>query len=472
MFRSLWSRLFISHALVAILALLAAAASLAYLLQGYERQLTLTRLADIAVPLYLNVRNLHDLGVPARDLVTNLQSQAEELGVRILLVNEQGTVIQDTSPQGTLVGERMALPHEKLSADRSQMYTGQFRASGNQSFLFVALPILDRQRTAPVMNTTLVVAQPDRPVGAALAELSQQLQLAGLIALGAALLFALALSRSLARPLSRLTHASTEMARGRYEQKVPVEGPDEIRRLATSFNRMAAEVARSRRVLREFVANVSHELRTPLTAINGFVVALQDGTITESDQQRQALATISGETRRLHRLVAQLLDLSRIESGQIPLAWGAVDLAQVLNDSLEIFASRADEASLQLRGDVPATLPIEGDADRLEQVFNNLIDNAIKNTPAGGLITVRARQDANLAVVDIADSGTGIPAEDLDRVFERFYQVSKSRSGVGSGLGLSIVREIVRAHGGSISLESEVGAGSTFSVALPLKQAA
>lgn len=470
--RSLGSRLFLSYALVVLLALFTAALSLVYLLQGYDRRLALTRLADVAVPLNVYVRNLRELGVTSQDLITYVQAQADQLEVRILLVNRQGMIIHDTTTPDELVGDHLILPIEQLSADRRQMYSGHFRSADGRSWILVALPLIERPRSAPVDAAILVVAQPDRPFGAAFVELLQQLILALLVALGAAIVFAFAVSRSLARPLSQITRASSEMALGRYEQRVPVEGPEELERLATSFNRMAAEVDRSRRVLREFVANVSHELRTPLTAINGFVVALQDGTVSDPEEQLHALITVDAETRRLQRLVAQLLDLSRIESGQLPLAWQPVDLSAVLSDCIEIFALRADETSIEIRAELPPSLIVQGDPDRLEQVFNNLIDNALKYTPAGGRVIVRATPDTTTARVDVIDTGRGIPAEDQDRVFDRFFRVDKSRSGNSSGLGLAIVREIVRAHGGSIALESTVDRGSRFSVTLPIARAA
>ena len=472
MFRSLGTRLFASYALVVLLSLFAAALSLIYLLQGYERRLAHTRLSDVAVPLNVYVHYLRDMGMTSRELITYLQGQGDQLDVRIFVVNQQGVIVHDTNKADSLVGDHLALPIDQLSSERQRIYNGVYRSADGRDWIFAAIPFFERQRTSQVEPMTIVVAQPDRPFGAAIAELLHRLVVAGLIALSAAMILAFWISRSLAGPLSRLTQASAEMAQGRYDQQVPVEGPEELARLAASFNRMAAEVGRSRRVLREFVANVSHELRTPLTAVAGFVEALQDGTVTDPAGQRQALATVGAETRRLQRLVAQLLDLSRIEAGQILLAWQPVDLATLLNDSVEIFALRADEASIRLRAEIAAPVTIEGDPDRLEQVFNNLIDNALKYTPPGGDVVVRARRDAQTAIVEVTDTGTGIPATDLDRIFERFYRVEKSRSGAGSGLGLAIVQEIVRSHGGQIGVESQEGRGSTFSVRLPLKRAA
>jgi signal transduction histidine kinase len=214
-------------------------------------------------------------------------------------------------------------------------------------------------------------------------------------------------ARSLYRPIARLTVATEAMARGQYDQQVPVEGPAELAGLARSFNRMADEVRASRQTTQEFVANVSHELRTPLTSIRGFVEALSDGTVSDEGGRRRSLAVIDAELRRLQRLVAGLLDLSRIESGQASLRREPVELAAVLRQCAEIVAPRAEEAGIALVVEAPADIPpVLGDADRLEQVVANLLDNALRYTPAGG--RVRAGRAGEQVRITVADTGAGI----------------------------------------------------------------
>jgi two-component system phosphate regulon sensor histidine kinase PhoR len=243
--------------------------------------------------------------------------------------------------------------------------------------------------------------------------------------------------------------------------------------LARAFNRMAGEVHASRKTLQDFVANVSHELRTPLTAIRGFVEALRDGTITDEAGRQRSLAVIAGEERRLQRLVAGLLDLSRIESGQAALRREPVDLAALLRGCAEVVAHRAEEAGVTLDLALPTDLqPVTGDADRLEQVVANLLDNALRYTPAGGRITLAARMDSGTVAVSVADTGRGIPPEALPHLFERFYTADPARTGQGAGLGLAIAREIVHAHGGELTVVSTPGAGSIFTIHLPASTSA
>jgi signal transduction histidine kinase len=224
--------------------------------------------------------------------------------------------------------------------------------------------------------------------------------------------------------------------------------------------------------MQEFVANVSHELRTPLTSIRGFVEALRDGTIGDDAGRQRSLAVIDAELRRLQRLVADLLDLSRIESGQATLRREPVDLAAVLRHCAEVAAGRAEEADIELVVIAsPGVPPVTGDADRLEQVVRNLLDNALRYTAAGGRVELWLATVERKVHIVVTDTGAGIPEHALPRLFERFYTADPARAGRGTGLGLAIAREIALAHGGDIAVASTPGVGSTFTVVLPLGRA-
>jgi len=230
------------------------------------------------------------------------------------------------------------------------------------------------------------------------------------------------------------------------------------------------------------VANVSHELKTPLTSIQGFSQALLDGTAGDEQARGRAAAIIHEEAGRMRRLVDELLDLARLEAGQVILAREAVDVPDLLRACAARYASVADQAGIAVEVQMAESLPpVVGDPDRLGQVFGNLVDNAIKHSTGatgGGRVALNAQQQDSSVVCSVTDSGPGIPADDLPRVFERFYQVDKSRarrSGVsdssgqarGAGLGLAIAKEIVQAHGGRIAVESVEGLGTRFTVYLP-----
>jgi signal transduction histidine kinase len=303
-----------------------------------------------------------------------------------------------------------------------------------------------------------------------LGHLTSYLLFAGLGAFIISVFLAFLIARSIAKPLQSIAGAAEEIAGGNYDLKLPIATLDELRSLATSFSHMVQEVKASRQRERDFLANVSHELKTPLTSIQGFSQAILDGTAEEEAERKHAASIIIEEAGRMARLVEELLELARFDAGQIEIARREVNLADVLEECAKRFAFQAEEAGIELEMDVPALPPVLGDEDRLTQVFTNLLDNAIKHTPSGGKVKVIAKgvNQKNVKVA-VTDTGSGIPPEDLPRIFERFYQVDKSRAGSGVGLGLAIAKEIIEAHGGSISVESVVGLGTKFTVSLPTR---
>ncbi len=466
---TLRARLLASYLLVVLLSLVAAALALTYLLQSYRDQLTVAQLEEVTVPVSVQVRLWLRQGEAPEAIVAYLSEQTEGTPVRVLLLNRNGVVLYDTARGESLRGEQLDLP-AALMMDARRPQGGRFVPPGGRPMLFAIMPVttlLPRPDSSAVAY--LVVAQPEH-IGATIAELVPRLLAAAAVAFIAAALIALAVANSLYRPIRKLTEASESMSHGDYEQRVPVGGPRELADLARSFNRMAAEVQRSRQVLRDFVADVSHELKTPLTAIRGFVQAMSDGTAADEAGRQKALGIVDEEARRLQGLVAELLDLSRIEAGQVAMARLPVPLAELVQYCLEIFGLRAGEQGVSLLADVlPADLVVTGDADRLEQLLNNLLDNAIRHTPRDGQVKITARRTApGVVTLTVADSGPGIPASELSRLFERFY--TGRGDGSGTGLGLAIAREIARAHGGDIVAASAPGVGTAFTVTLPAGQ--
>jgi signal transduction histidine kinase len=267
---------------------------------------------------------------------------------------------------------------------------------------------------------------------------------AAVIALLISLLLAFWMSRSFYRPIQRFSKAAENIAHGHYDERVPVSGTQEIKRLAVSFNDMAARVKESQQQLRHFVADVSHQLKSPLTSIQGFAQAVLDGTASNEETRHKAMSIIADESKRMIRQVNELLELSRMQAGQVKLSREPVKLTNHLEVAREV----------------------SGDIDRLEDVFNNLLDNAIKNTPSQGEINITAREGPDHSVnVIIEDDGAGIPPEQIPYVFDRFQESSGLRSGFG--LGLAIAREIVLGHGGRIEVFSQPGEGARFTVILP-----
>lgn len=231
-----------------------------------------------------------------------------------------------------------------------------------------------------------------------------------------------------------------------------------------------SELRRLERVRRDFVANVSHEFKTPLTAIQGFAETLLGGALEDTQNSRRFLEIIREHAARLGRLTDDLMKLSLMEAGKLELEFRPVPVSEVIGSCVETARLRAGENALTLLVESsPHLPPVRGDARRLQEVLQNLLDNAVQYTPPGGRITVRAAQRDRQVVLSVSDTGVGIPRADQERIFERFYRVdaARSREVEGTGLGLSIAKHLVEAHGGQITVESEVGRGSTFSVFLP-----
>jgi signal transduction histidine kinase len=295
-----------------------------------------------------------------------------------------------------------------------------------------------------------------------------QFLLAGAIAAVIALVMARWLARGMTQPLRDMAEAARRMETGDYSTRVYTTSRDEVGQLAAAFNRMSRELETLETSRRDLVANVSHELKTPITAIRAHLENLLDG-VEEPDNE--TLQVMLAQSERLGRLVEQLLDLSKLESGDVPLRREQVALAplvaQVMSEIQVASADRDVEVSSALPDDLP---PIEADAERVHQVIFNLVDNAVRFTPEGGEVRIEAQRHNGAVEVRVADTGVGIPAEALPRLFERFYRVdaARARGDGGTGIGLAIARSVVEAHGGTIRAESEPGHGSTFSFDLPI----
>jgi heavy metal sensor kinase len=277
------------------------------------------------------------------------------------------------------------------------------------------------------------------------------------------------LARKALAPVEQLRRSTQEITADHLSRRLPVANPgDELGRLAQTINEMIGRLERSFAEVRRFTADASHELRTPLTAIRTEAEVALTRAAPTADQQ-QLLGSILEECERLTRLTDQLLTLSREDAGVAHFVREPVDLQALVRGVAETMRPLADARGLRLNVECGEGVEVCGDGARLRQVFFNLLDNAIKYTPTGGEIGVRTERRGRNVIVTVRDTGIGIPAEHLPRVFDRFYRVDKARSREqgGTGLGLSISQGIVAAHGGGISVESAVGKGATFTVILP-----
>jgi len=278
------------------------------------------------------------------------------------------------------------------------------------------------------------------------------------------------LARGMVSPLREMSLAARQMARGDYQRRVTATSRDEVGDLARAFNAMAAELAEVDRVRRDLVANVSHELRTPITALRAGLENLVDGV---APPDPQALRVMLGQVERLGRLVTQLLDLSKLESGAVPLNRQRFTVRPMLDQAVNEAKLHAPE-TVSLEVDADRALLADADPERVHQVVANLVENAVRHSPAGGTVRVRARREGGVVHIEVSDEGPGVPAGEEERIFERFYRAdaSRSRTGGGSGLGLAIARWIVDMHGGEIRAAAGNPTGCRMIVTLPTGAAA
>ncbi|MGN1090377.1 MAG: ATP-binding protein [Huintestinicola sp.] len=273
--------------------------------------------------------------------------------------------------------------------------------------------------------------------------------------------------KSIVLPVRQLGNTARRYARGDFSVRIPVKTDDEIGELCEIVNKMADELSQSEAMRNEFISGVSHELRTPLTAIKGWAETI--GSMPDdSETVTKGMRVITSETERLSQMVEELLDFSRMQNGKFTLTKQNVDILAELGDAVLIYTEKAKKEGIELVYTEPEELPVVyGDTNRLRQVFINVIDNAIKYSERGGLVTVTASLDSDKISIEVSDTGCGISPEDLPKVKTKFFRANHIKR--GSGIGLAVADEIITMHGGSLELFSEQGLGTSVVIELPLK---
>jgi signal transduction histidine kinase len=463
MFNSLRARLWLTYAIIILLILsILGLGLLIYVIRNpiIDRQ-AIQRL-DIALSFIQ--RQLNDRSLSLRQNQEYFNRLSESLSIRLLLFNPQRKLILDTETDESTIlwpenDQRTPLQGKINDLDgKTWLYVSWITPKGD--ILVLALP---RQGGIQLLRSSQLrhILQDD---------FLPAFFRAGLVAFALAIIFAAWMGSWITAPLKEIEAASEAVAAGEFRQ-IPLQGPDEVRTLAGSYNEMVNRVKITQQSQRDFVANVSHELKTPLTSIQGFSQAILDGTVDSKESLQKAAGIIKTESDRMYRLVVDLLDLAGLDAGTIVLDRRALDLNKILTGVVDQLIPQAAEARVHLSLDVEPMPTCIGDEDRLAQVFTNLVDNAIKHTPLEGIVRVKAWSERGIVRIQIMDSGEGIPEEHLFRIFERFYKIDKSRKKdgePGTGLGLTIAQQITKVHGGQIKVKSIVGEGSVFEVILPV----
>jgi signal transduction histidine kinase len=453
MFSSLRFRLWLTYFLVVGVVIFVAGATLAvYLVRNPavdRREVQRLRVVSNLILQRSQVFNMQPDLVATPRLEDAAQRADTLLGVRVAIFNSNGQLVVDSR-------SRSVAPLPGLNFFKTQRLRAipVFRDQNGLQWLYILSPVEGGNAllvAVPRLRLPLLTILRD--------EFLPPFLRASAVALVLSLLMAIVIARWISAPLQRLASAARSVSAGHFPV-IPLEGPGEVQEVARAFNEMGERVQASQRSQRDFVANVSHDLKTPLTSIQGFAQAILDGTASEPEASRQAAQVIFDEASRMHHMVIDLLDLARIDAGMLSFDRQPVALDKLLESVVQKFTPQAHQANvdlaLHLPGDnaVARDLIVTGDVDRLAQVFSNLVDNALKFTPAFGQIRVSLRPVDGWLETSVADGGPGIPAGEEQRIFERFYQVDKSRRGDrrrGVGLGLAIAREITQAHGGKIA---------------------
>lgn len=452
--RRLGSRLALAFASVAVGTALLAMVILGALWQRQFEGYVLIGLNDRAAGLAIAMaRSYADAGGWSHVAFDELAHLGMMNGVRVQVLDSSGRLLADNLSDmrvmmgGLTGGQVPALPIEP----RGPVATAQVVVNGQ---------VVGSVKVASVTGELLSERDRQFRIGS----------LGGLIAAGlvASLLAGVAgvvYSRALTRPINAITGTAAALHAGRHDARTRMEGDDEVGLLGRTFDEMADAIEADRNLERRLTADVAHELRTPLMAIQATVEAMLDGVLP-ADPER--LTVVRDETTRLARLADGLLDLSRMERGEIALSHVPLDPAEPVSAALGAHRALAEASGLALIEDVRHGLTVMGDPDRLTQAVGNLLSNAIRYTPEGGTVTVRVAAEAGHAVISVADTGVGIEPADQDKVFRRFWRADSSREGTGVGIGLALVKEIVDRHGGTIRVVSAPGQGTTFDISLPL----
>lgn len=463
--KSLFARLVSSYLLVIVVTLLILSLSLSYLFESF----------------YLRTKQSEYLGYArsiaalVTDSITSQRAGALEDALTVATGFVSGTVwIVDRDGLILMSSGRENPRSVRLNTSEvSEVLNGNEvaklgRVAGFfQPMLLVAAPIIYQKQ---VIGAVLIHT-PLADITSTIHAVRSLMLYAGGLAVILSTVISYYFSHSLARPLRNMNLAASEMAKGRFDQRVPVDGHDEVKELAETLNVLACELEKSEKKQRQFIADVSHELKTPLTSIRGFVEGILDKVITSEEDVTKYLTIVVDEVKRLTRLVNDLLEMSKLDSGEYRLVLEPVSLPPLIANTVEKVLPQARQQEININVDVPERgFVVIGDKDRIQQILLNLLYNALTHTPHGGEISLSLTESKGYAKTSIRNTGEGIPENELPLIWDRFYKVDKARtrSRGGTGLGLSIVKQLVELQNGKVEASSEKGKGATFSFYLPL----
>lgn len=416
-------------------------------------------LTELATP---HLQDNFDLAFQKQIMLVGRQANT-----RFTVIRADGEVLADSAktPQGM---DSHDSREEIIQAEQTgEGIATRFSQTLQQEMMYLAKPIWQNEQLLGFVR----VALPIDHVQNRLTRLRFIVFLSAAIACCIALVLGYRMTHKIAAPVRSMTQVAESIAAGDFEQRIYVEGKDEIATLARSFNSMAEQLRHLENVRQDFIANVSHELKTPIAAIQGLIETLIEDDAMDPEQRQRFLKKVQKQVGRLYDLVKDLLQLARLEGKELNWEKERFDLREPVQESVAMFSEQAEEKNIQLHVELPTTaLNIFGNAESIRQSVDNLLGNAIKYTPADGRVAIRLKHEGRNALIEVSDNGVGIDRKHHHRIFERFYRVDKGRSreAGGTGLGLSIVKHVAMSHRGHVTLESRPGEGSTFRMHIPV----
>jgi signal transduction histidine kinase len=396
------------------------------------------------------------------EVIMRRYGAAETITIRVF--DTKGKLLASSSPrQDQQVTNWLEVPGVRAALEQQEVQGVAKGVLSNDDRLFIAEPIIRNGQLLGVLRMSITLQQFQRQfaivIWTVLGTLAFTLLLCTLISEW--------LARSLSRPIQTMKNFAIRLGSGHFGDKLQIRQSNELDQLALELNRMSERLASLDQERRAFLANVSHELRTPISNVLVTVEALRNGAASDPAVSDRFFQNVEDETKRLSRLIGDLLDLGRLEAGVTLLEKQHIQLASLIGRAVRAVETRMQNSQISVQVNV-ADLQIQGDSERLLQALLNLLDNAIKHSTPNSQIFITGYKQGKQAVVTIRDQGQGIKDSDLSRIFEQFYTGDRSRQGRGVGLGLAIAKRIIEAHGGSITVSSKVGEGATFTIYLPL----
>jgi len=461
MFKSLFQKLFFTYLSILVLVTIVLSFTISALTDNYVYEAKHDLMNSVADKTAAAADEFAAGDISQAELTEIINAMAYVANAKIYVVQTSADTLKETDLGDKLSGQYIRDAIASALQGERVFLRKQYSEGFDAQVLFAAYPWDDGSG----IRGAILLFSPEEDVSAIVANvrLVTWLTAAEFVLIGGIIIYLV--TRRMVRPIKALDEASRKMARGEPADDIEARTDDETGRLARSFNSMKHKLQQNETLRQELIAGISHDLRTPVTSINGYLSGMADGVIKPEDYPKY-IGVIRQETQRLIRLTDEILQTAKIQSGSIELNLSRFPLFETADAAVSANASLAEGKGIRISVDIDRSLMVRADAQKIEQVIHNLINNAVKYSGSGCLVTVTADREANAARICVADNGPGIDAESLPHIFDRYYR-AVPREREGFGIGLAIVKTYVEAHGGWIEVDSEVGRGTRICFTLP-----